>query len=163
MRLYDAKFRRGIPLLINIGFSLSQRVDGIDQRHNVASRPGAAPVVPGAVINHLRHVVINDEPGKAHFLECADSGHHIDIAFTQEAFVKLRHTAFDIAEMDVKDFAAFAKVAQRIEHALAAALVGVVHFRKTPHAEIEAMIRAGHAFQRFLKASRVVEQTRDPA
>src|SRR5712691_3526310 len=93
-----------------------------------------APMVPIAVIDHMRYVVIDDEPCKANFLERANGVNNIHVALAQEALLKGWHTALDISKMDVENLSSLAEVANGLNDARP-------HLAETAHAKIQAVIR----------------------
>ena len=78
-----------------------------------------APIV---VIDHLGHVVVNDEASEAYFLQRLDCGDHIHIAFAGKALLEIGHAALHIAEVHIEDLAALAEVADGFQYAIVVAL-----------------------------------------
>src|SRR6266851_4409228 len=105
----------------------------------------------------MRNVVVDEEAGEAH---SPQSPHHldrVDVAFANEAFLELRHRAFDVPKMDVEDLSARAEELDRLDDAF-------THLRPAAHAEVEAVVRAWrHLDDASPKPFEAPEQTGDAA
>ena len=115
-------------------------------------------MVPGAVIQHGRYVVIDQETVEADVLQRSQGGKHVDVPFVGEALLEVRHVALHVAEVDVKDAAVAAKVTDGVKDAFARTAIAVEHLRETADAKVQAMRRARQGIQHHPEVFHLVKE-----
>src|SRR5690349_5594564 len=99
----------------------------------------SAAVIPISIAIHVRNMVIEQETGKPVRLEKHKGLSRIEVAFADEAFLKIRNSALNVAKVDVENLALGPEKLDHVTDVLGASR----HFRTTAEAEVETPCWAG--------------------
>src|SRR6478609_7897698 len=88
-------------------------------RLKISNRVRPSPVTPFGVIDHVRHMVVNEKAVELHLVQCPEYVDHIHVAVADEALLEARHGPFHIAHVDICDLLARPKMPDNIRNRLA--------------------------------------------
>src|SRR4026207_1996401 len=94
----------------------SHGVHGVDQGAHITDRIRAADMAPARVALDDGGVIGNERPGVTRLSIGFHSLEHVHVAFVDENFSVIRHTAPDGAEVHQVDFAALPEIADLLEN-----------------------------------------------
>ena len=133
-------------------------LDDLDQGLHKADAVGAATMPPGRISGHMGDVVGNHKALKTDAAQGFDDFKSVDLAAVDKGLVKVFHRSNNVAEVDVDNLIASAKVFD-----CANDVVVATHLRPAAHAEVEAVVVAIECIHIALEVVERAADSRDTA